>query len=317
MLRWGRKRVAEQAAEPRDASFTFFTVSQAQRFRALAQRTFAEAGAEVVLDGDDLVASDGRRFGLWNLAALCNGAAKGERGWAGLVQQHADTVLRATGMTTPAELSDDEVLARTYLRLMSTSNFTDEQRAGFTYARDLAGDLIEVLALDSPETVTMLRDEDVERVGAEALHAAGLERLVREPYDSYELARGDGGERLHVVTGESVYVASKLLVLPDLLRRTTGDGEPPHGVLVAVPSRHQLAFHPVEDLAVVPSLQALVLGAAQGYAEDVGALSPYVFWWRGGTLTQLSYLEEDGTWGVDATGDFGDVLRELGAADEE
>jgi hypothetical protein len=58
-------------------------------------------------------------------------------------------------------------------------------------------------------------------------------------------------------------------------------------------------------------LEALVPFAAKGFADGVGAVSPFVFWWRDGVLTQVSVLTEAGGWAVDDTGAFGALLDRL------
>jgi hypothetical protein len=157
----------------------------------------------------------------------------------------------------------------------------------------------------------MLRDSDVEPFGVEELRAAGLENLVKEPFDSYQVLTGDDGVRLHLVLGQSVYTASKLLVLPDVLDRTLGSRDFPYGVFVAVPFWHQLAFVPVQDLVAVASLQVLVGLAARGFDEGVGAISPFVHWWRDGQLTQVSFAGEQGELVVRPDGELLDILESL------
>lgn len=305
---------------PRDPVFGYFTVEQGARFRALVRQTFAEAGVEVVSERDYLVADDGRQFGLSNLAAVCLDLldeGPGEKGWPAAVQRHVLTILRATAEDVALrDLPRQDVLARTYLRVIGRTAVPPEALDWYRYARPVAGDLIELLALDSPDSVRMLRDTDVEPFGADELRAAGLENLVKEPFDSYQVLTGDDGVQVHVVLGQSVYTASKILVLPDLLARTLGTRDLPHGVFVATPFWHQLAFVPVQDRSALASLPVLAGFAAKGYDEGVGAISPFVFWWRDGRLTQVSFPAEDGELVVRPDEDLLDVFEALPPAPE-
>jgi hypothetical protein len=43
----------------------------------------------------------------------------------------------------------------------------------------------------------------------------------------------------------------------------------------------------------------------------VGALSPYVYWWRQGTLIQLSSRSADGALRITVDGDLTEVLNRL------
>jgi hypothetical protein len=203
----------------------------------------------------------------------------------------------------------EEVLANTYLRVLNADSLPS--RDAFSYAREVADGLLEVFALDQPETVVMFRDEEVERFGMEALRQAGLTNLLAEPLGGHEVVTGLEDARLHVVMGESVFTASKVLVLRDVLRRTVGDTDTPYGALVCMPFRHQLAFHVPQDASTLPALQSLVTFAANGYDDGVGALSPFVYWWRDGRLHQLSRADPDGLLRVEVDGDFAAALHEL------
>lgn len=294
-----------------DETFPYLSVADAQRLRAFARQAFADAGLEVSVHGDHVAAADGRQFGLANIAAQCHSADGGPGSWRGLVGEHVRRVLAAAGRPTAGDLGREEVLARSYLRLVGTSTVPESAMEWFSYARPVCGDMIELLALDDPESVTYLRDEDVERIGLEDLRAAGLENLIREPFDSYDAVDGPDGVTIHVVHGQSVYTASKLLVLPDVLRRVLGEQAYPHGLLVAAPFRHQLVFHPIADSRMILAAELMAAFAAEGYAEGVGSLSPYVYWWFGGRLTQVSHLDDGGRPAIETRGQFGELVARL------
>ena len=299
---------------PRDPVFGYFSQAQGARFRALVRQTFAEAGFEVVAERDYLVADDGRQFGLSNLAAVCLDLLDegGEKAWPAAVRRHVHTILRATAEDVSLlDLDRDDVLGRTYLRVVGGTAIPQEALDWYRYGRPLAGDLIELLALDSLDSVRMLRDADVEQFGLDDLRAAGLENLVKEPYDTHQVLTGEDGQQLHLVLGQSVYTASKLLVLPDMLDRTVGRRHFPHGVLVATPFWHQLVFTPIEDGSAVASLQALAGFAARGFDEGVGAISPFVYWWRGGRLSQVTFAGDQGELEVRPDRELLDILDSL------
>ncbi|MDQ1645751.1 MAG: hypothetical protein QOJ50_1935 [Cryptosporangiaceae bacterium] len=296
-------------AEP-DPEFRYFSRDQGAQFRALARQVFAEQGVETVVYPTYLEAQGGQRYGLHNLAAACHGARRGETDWPDVVKDHAERILRATSGPVPFEaISTEDVLAHTYLRVLNADSLPS--RDSFGYARELADGLLEVFALDQPETVVMFRDEEVERFGLDPLREAGLTNLLAEPLGSHEVVSGFDESKLHVVMGESVFTASKVLVIRDVLRRTIADTDTPHGILVCMPFRHQLAFHVPRDASAVPALQSLAGFAANGYEDGVGALSPFVYWWQDGRLQQLSRADEDGALRVEVDGEFGSVLGRL------
>ncbi|MFI2200940.1 hypothetical protein ACH47Z_09220 [Streptomyces sp. NPDC020192] len=76
---------------------------------------------------------------------------------------------------------------------------------------------------------------------------------------------------MDVLTGGSYFVASLALILDEVVRRHTKDASAPDGILVALPHRHQLAFHVVRGGDVTPSLHAMARFAAAGFAQSPGA----------------------------------------------
>ena len=296
------------AADAPDEALPFLTLHEAGEVRRLAAAAFARAGREVVIHDDHLEGADGWQYGLWNVAAACK-AAGHRRRWAGVVTEHVAALLEAP--PSIADLPVEEVLAHAVLRVYGTELLAPETLAEATYVSELAEGLVEALVFDSPRSVVMLLDEEVERCGAAALRAAGLEHLVAEPFGSVESLDVGQGVTVEVIEGDSVFTASKVLVLPDVLRRVYGDRAFPHGVLVAVPDRHHLVLHPITGPQVLPSLQATASMAASHYASAVGGVSPSVYWWNAGRLERLSSIGEDSRLRIDVHEDFGRVLNEL------
>ena len=294
----------------RDEAFPFLSAAAGRRFRVAVRAAFAERGLETDVHADHVQASSGVRFGLHNLAAACR-ASGGESAWPETIAAHVRAVVLSAQSPDALERGDREAVLRdVVLRVMGAS--TLPQVEGLDYARSLGGDLVEVLALDLPSAVHLLSDHDLERYGEDTLRQAGLANLLAQPYDSYDHLRLDGGADLHVIAGDSVYVASRLLVLPDLLRRVVGRGEEvptPHGLLVSASTRHQLAFHIVRDSGVVTALQALVPATAQEFEAGVGGISPWVYWWHEGRLHQVSSRGEDGGLRVEVTTEFAAALE--------
>ena len=321
------RRDGAPARADADEVFGFLDRAQADRLRGLVVEAFAAGGVRVAVDGGSARAGDGRVFGLAALAGECLDAlgrgaragdpldGAGERGWPELVRAHVGRMLVATagGPTGggPAWLPPEAALRGAHLRVVGLATLPDEAAGWFGYGRHLAGDLLEVVAHAGAGGVRLLRDEDVAAHPPGVLRAAGLENLLRVPRPEHRLVTGRHGEELHVLTGESPFTASTVLVLPEVLHRVTGTAAHPDGVLVAVPYRHQLAFSPVRGESLLAALEALVPFAAKGFADGVGAVSPFVFWWQDGALTQVSVLTEAGGWAVDDTGAFGALLDRL------
>ncbi len=306
MARFGRRRQAEPS-EQRDETFEFFTVSEAARFRDLCRQGFAEAGLEVTAYADHLVDSSGRTFGLGNVASSCRHDERGERGWREVTATHAARTVRAMDAPSPFEtMTPAQLYAATYVRLMPTHDLAPFR---VDYARPVVDGLSEVLNVDLPESVATYLDEHVEQFGPLSdLRRAGLANLRQVPVDAHEVLARDGG-RVDVLLGDSMFLASTLLVLDHVLARE-GVAVGPSGVLVAVPFRHQLDVHVIEDLSVVASLSLLAGFARAGYDDAAGQLSPDVFWWRDGALERLTVNTPDGI-RIEAGPEFTQLLNNL------
>ncbi|MGW7364048.1 hypothetical protein ACWGI8_11605 [Streptomyces sp. NPDC054841] len=309
LFRRGPKRDGDDA--PRDAEFAFLSVGEGARFRGQVREAFAEQGLEVTVYADVVTDSSGRQFGLGNLAAVCHNDERGPRVWPDVIRQHVGMVLRT--MDAPSALDTlppDQIRAQLYPRVIGSDGL---DRMTFSYARTLAPGLSEVLALDLPESVMMLTDEALEPLGdVPGLRERALDNLRGLPVEAHETVKDAGGMCFEVVVGDSFYTASRVLVLDALVRQVTGQHITADGALVALPFRHQLAFHVIRDTTVIPSLNALAAFAASGYADTPGAITPYVYWWRAGTLTQLSDRDEDGDGLRIVVGeDFQDLLERL------
>jgi hypothetical protein len=289
---FGRTKQAVPDGPP-DETFPFFTGDQAARFRELARQGFAAAGLEVTVQADHLVDDSGRKFGLGNMAAQCHSARKGEREWREITATHAVRIVRGMNAPSPFDtMSRAELLAATYVRLMPTADLAP---VSADYAREVTEGISEVLNVDLPETVVTYLDEHVARLGpVEDLRRAGLANLRRVPIDEHQRVAAPQGAALDVVMGDSVFTASKLLVLDELLAQLGVTEVDENGVLVVAPFRHQLAFHAIRDADAVAAVHGLALFAKLGHDGSPGPLSPHVYWWRGGELRCITENGPDG-----------------------
>jgi hypothetical protein len=179
-----------------------------------------------------------------------------------------------------------------------------------TYGRPVAPGLIEILNLDQPTTVAYFSDEEVERFGSDELFRAARVNLRDVVPDEVEQVGHPDGWSVHMLYGESMFVASLLLRLPEIVARYDRPPDPETGVLVAVPHRGQLHFHAVRDSGAAPALDLLAEAATTAF-QDGGDLTPSVYWWRASGIERITELTEDGLRTVSVP-DLADLLRRLG-----
>jgi hypothetical protein len=267
-----------------DEHLTYFTVAEANDFRRLVERSFAAAGHDVAVHRDHVEDRSGTTLQLWNIGALCVGAER--RDWPALVEEHVRLV------TTPgrdlAELSQEELERNLYLRLVDTASVPDPATLG--YARVVAPGLLEVLSVDLWDSVaTLTRDELAVR--------GPLGELVDRGRDNLRGLLATGGLRVDAVgergrftsvTGDSFFTASLALLLPETVEHLTKEEDWGRGVLVAVPTRQQLMYRPIDTADAVPALHALQQAALRGFSREPAPLSPDVFWVRNRRWTQVT-----------------------------
>lgn len=191
-----------------------------------------------------------------------------------------------------SDLSAEQILGNTYPLLTRRQAMRPEELAECTYARSHGPDFVELLVHQDGECVRRLTDDDVSKVGATDLFTLAHERLRLIPAD-WEVVREDRAE-FHVLRGTSTFVASKLALLPDVLRPALGRRmNAPSGALVSVPSRHELVCASVAgDIPAI--LVHLARYTLMTYEDGRDPVSPDTYWWHDETLTPVVTLDPGG-----------------------
>lgn len=314
MFRRGPKR--DPRDTPRDPAFEFLSEGEGRLLRGLTREAFAERGLEVTVFADHMTDSAHRNYNLYNLAAGCHNDERGSRAWPALIRDHVDKLVRAMDAPSALDtLTHDELRARLFPRVTSDTNLPDDP--AFLYAPAPAPGLREVLALDLPESVQTLPGDALAALGDLAeLRLRAMNNLRALPVEDHDVVTHEDGGTFHLLAGDSFFTASRVLVLDDVVRRVTGKPLGPDGALVAFPFRHLLAFHPITGMDVVPALNALAGFAAARHEEAPGPVSPYVYWWHGRRLVQLSERVDDGI-GITVGAEFQELLERLLADDTD
>lgn len=180
----------------------------------------------------------------------------------------------------------------------------------------LTEELVVLPSLDLPdrvETVTNLAS-----LGTwEAIWPVGTANLLAlDPPGREDLDAGQVPDRtVHLLTGQDFYVASRVLVLDQLMARLLGPGfAAPHGMLVATPSRHVLAVHVVTGPGAVLAIQQLQHLADWDEPSHGPTLSNRVHYRSpDGALQPVTSRAPDGSVAINAVGPFEEALRAVGA----
>jgi hypothetical protein len=225
---------------------------------------------------------------LLNLAQLCHAAPDEDR--PRVIATHFDALVAGKNDRVLADtLATDLARARPHLKVRLYPRDTFRGDADQFVVRDVADDLCAVLCFDLPSNVVTVNADSLVKwnctaddVWYQAL--ANLRRTERAAVEDVDV----GGAVLRAMTGDSFFVASNLLLLGDYL------GEAPAwGAIAAVPNRHTLVFHPIQDPSALRAIDAMVVMASGMCAEGPGSISPNLFWWRDGQLRTLPSHEAD------------------------
>lgn len=230
------------------------------------------------------------RCGLQNLSQMC--AQNPRAAWGRIIADHFDRVLGVLDVGHDIEaLAHDFEAIRGRLRPRLMSEETLRQAGIECVAEVLADELVAVAVFDLPDTTMTVRREYLEAWGrtAEEVLAVAAENLAA----AEDLRTGrerfgiEGGGHIDCY-GDDYYSASHLL----LLERYLPPGLP-FGALVAVPHRHALLVHALEDLSVIPSLTTMVQVARGMFEEGPGSICPHLYWWRRDAIVRLPIEIQD------------------------
>lgn len=298
-------------AKINDSDLTFFTGSEANDFRAIAREVFAGMGLEVHVHAGHAVDDSGREFGFWNVAVACSEQPQSK--WRDVIRDHLQRVLASFEAPDPFDvMTPSEVLKRTFARLYDEASIPGIESYPH---REIAPGIVQMLALDLPETVAVFNHDNANKFGGwEALGRQGLENLRGLEPEQLEILAAPGGGTFNALLGESVYTASRALLLPSMAEELTGQRvQEQLGWLMSIPNRHQVLWHIIEDNTVINAVNGMARFTALGYADAAGSVSPHVFWWNGTSYEQLTHLREDGGLAVHVSPAFQSVLESVAA----
>jgi hypothetical protein len=278
-----------------DEELTFLGAREADRFRATVREVLAEEGYEVTVHPGHVETDDGRRWGLWNVAAVAHGDERGPAGWPDVVRAHFLRLVAGDRVSTD-DLSDEEYLERLHLRLVEEAALRSLGGDGFGHALPWADGVVRVPVVDLPDTVVTPPEPELRRRGDLAVlldrahrNTAGL--VTSAPLQAERVEHE--GRWFWCVLGDSFFTASMALVLPDLVERIEPGADLSQGVVFAVPFRQQIDFRVVDSASA--ALDALLLiprFAVLGFEDSAGPLSPHTYLWHEGAVSQLTRFDD-------------------------
>lgn len=221
-----------------------------------------------LVDGRAFQLTDGPIMGLDNLARRLHLAPR--RAWRRLVREQVTTLL--SGFDPRAAIRAEDLR----VRLLDPATMPDLE---YEPLRPLPG-LHGVLSAQGPGLTALFGKLDTVEVERDDAYVRALENLAALPLPQHVRRRLDPdlpGSWVDVLRADDSFGASRVMVLPEVLRRTLRREIPPSGVLVAVPHKFEMWLHFPVDNSVLDVSVEMAFEALCAWAEEPFPLSPHVY----------------------------------------
>ena len=247
------------------------------------------------------------QYGVVNLAQVCHQVPLEE--WPQRIADHFDALAAAA---KDHEQFNVRAAEFEQVKEMIAVRIGDEESLPtdkLLVRRDLPG-TISYLVFDLPHSVESVPRELPEKWGktVDELFALGLANVKASAQPEVEQVEIQPGVSFTAYTGESFFTASFALML-DSLPDATGE----HGTLVAIPHRHMLLVHRIENADCIRAVQHLGVLAVNLDAQGPGSISPNLYWYRNGTFTNLPFRIEGEDFIFRPPPEFMEMLEALSA----
>ena len=291
----------------KDSEYPFLTAEQGAAMRGAVAEALDEISETAVIGDGHAVLSDGAIVGFDNMARAISEIPAQSPELSGVVAHFVTSVV-ASMRTEPATVTAEVLAASGYLRLIDAQSMPPQMLKDFEYAEWIGDRARAIIALDEPQSVRMVAGTRLEGVDLDRARQLGYVNLINDTLLEREVVEVEGGT-VHSLSGASMFVGSRLLVLGEELARLGADA--PNGAVAIAPDRHHLHFHVVQDLGAVKVMNLLQNVALGAYNEEQGAISPCVYWWHQGRITQLTRIADDGTVAIDVPDELTEILNTL------
>ena len=247
------------------------------------------------------------QYGVVNLAQVCNQVP--DEQWPQRIADHFDALAAAAKdheKFNVREAAFEQVKEMLAVRIGDKESLPLDK---MLFRRDLPG-TISYLVFDLPNSVESVPPELPQKWGKDVdeLFALALANVKRSANPSVEEVEIQPGITFTAYSGDSFFTASFALMLNDL-QGATG----PHGALVAIPHRHMLLFHRIDNADAIFAVQHLGVLAINLDEQGPGSISPRLYWHRDGQFVDLPFRIEGDTFNFRPPDEFMKMLNALPA----
>lgn len=247
-------------------------------FQQVVGNVAPEILSEPVIHWDEgYIQSGEAEYGLHNLVQMC--ARDNARGMESRVREFLSRI--SAGFAEQEEMESRPNYSRIKLRLLPLDIEADTEFFSFP----ISDAFHTVLAYDGELCVALYSVASVDNLPftRDELFDLGLKNVLAEELPEYQVLK-NGDTKIHCLSGDSFFVASRVLALEQLL-----DHRPEHGVLFSVPNRHIVFYHVMGDGDPNEATAAIVHMTQKQFDRGPGSISPCLFWWKDGRYETLYY----------------------------
>ncbi|MDR1387708.1 MAG: hypothetical protein LBJ44_09025 [Propionibacteriaceae bacterium] len=294
MALFGKKK----AAVPEWASF--LTAKEYSRFIDEVDRCVSAFGVQYRLVEGQLELADHpyglKTINLVNLAQLCQRTTP--RGYYAVISSNIGSSLRevapAPAGAEPAagpapdkpDTADfDAVRPLLGVRLYNCHDLAQAGADAILVGRPLAGQLVEALVFDWPDTIEIVDRRVAEGWGESVDGLLELGRANIAQRYAIQPTPVESNHGLALVAECDHFFTPNLLF--ELNRRPGLIG--PHGSLVTAPTRHLAVVYPIVDLKTPSAVTMLINLIEKAYLQGPGPLSQELFWYRPDGFTVIPW----------------------------
>ncbi|MDR1077175.1 MAG: hypothetical protein LBL55_00625 [Propionibacteriaceae bacterium] len=313
---------------------SFLTAKEYNRFIEEVDHCVAAFGVQYSLGDGQLELADNpsglKNINLINLAQLCQ--RTNPRGYYNVISANLGSILRqaappllvtpaptppaagplatvppATGPTEPDKTDFAVVRPLLGVRLYNSRDLAQSGADALLLGRPLAGELVEVLVFDWPDTVEIVDRRVAEGWGPppEELLELGRSNIAQRYVIRTTSVESNHGLAL-VAECEHFFVPNLLFELdrrPDLIG--------PHGSLVTAPTRHLAVVYPIADLRTPSAVTMLINLIEKAHQQGPGPLSRDLFWYRPSGFTAIPWERKQDKISVSPPAAFVAMLNQL------
>jgi hypothetical protein len=307
------KKEKEKQEVPEWASF--FNKNEYNEFLSAIEEYFYSKNITYNL-GDGFLTAGPNDFGfstlgLTNVAQVCK--LDKPKSFKEIVKEHFETLIRTNQFDKEFKkgIHDYEKIKEYIAVRLYPDDYVPETAKDVSMGKNFAGNIIALLVFDLPDSVQSITSKEAEKWNKtfDELFKTGIQN-IKNKYP-LNISRQQFGEfAIWFIQGDHFFTPNIVFDF-EQQQKLTGT----YGSLIGIPHRHAVIIYPIENIAVVNAINALIPTVYGMNNEGPGSISNNIFWYKDGHYENLPYKIEENKIQFHPPENFVDLLNNLGSAE--